>query len=192
MNFKTIIQLILHPKSTYRRIGNAFLFKSAFTEIFIQEEYSWLMKQIRPQTTVLDIGGLIGDTALYFAASKNVKQVISYEPDKRWYDSAIKYTNLSQYKKKITLINSAIQPTGAIRLNEALDGLTKVAIKCDAEGAEATIFNEADLSKVYVMELECHYHVEETLIPKLIEKGFNCGLLPRKSADLVLLRCQKR
>lgn len=56
---------------------------------------------------VIDIGGNIGDTALYFA--KSGANVISFEPVKHLYELAVENVNLNPtLKDKITFVNKAI------------------------------------------------------------------------------------
>ena len=44
----------------------------------------------------------------------------------------------------------------SITLNDALKGLSNVIIKCDCEGAEESLFDDANLDKVYAIEIEYH------------------------------------
>ncbi len=55
----------------------------------------------------MDIGGNIGDTALFFA--KAGADVISFEPVKHLYDLAVKNVEINEdVKNKIILVNKAI------------------------------------------------------------------------------------
>ncbi|WP_296804207.1 FkbM family methyltransferase [uncultured Methanobrevibacter sp.] len=56
---------------------------------------------------VIDIGGNIGDTALYFV--KSGANVISFEPGKHLYELAVENVNLNPtLKDKITFVNKTI------------------------------------------------------------------------------------
>jgi len=80
--------------------------------------------------------------------------------------SVIKQTKNTRYRKNIKCIT----------LNDALKSLKNVAIKCDCEGAEHKIFTkDADLSNVYVIEMEYHTGLQK-LLTVLKNKGFKVKL----------------
>lgn len=217
MDIKTATNLILHPNITLERIKNAIIIEMSYSEIFVENSYHWLLGELKPNTTVLDLGGFIGDTAIYFANSKNVKEVIVYEPSIKWINLAKKYIALSPNKSKIKLINAGISHDGlpramarldgleflkyktdgkgiktkSIKLSDALKGLKNVAIKCDIEGAEEYIFNNVNLKEVYVIEIECHYGNEKIVIPILTKKGFTCTTAKTKYPEYILLNCKR-
>ncbi len=155
-------------------------------ETYIKGEYAQLYKAIKPNTTLIDIGANIGDTAIYFAMNPNVKRVLAFEPIPNNYKRAAENIRKSPFSDKITLFNIGIaEKTGSIKisretdgtpatrlseidgrgntkiklrnLNEVLKGKRKIAIKCDCEGSEADIFNNANLGEVYAIQLEYHY-----------------------------------
>ncbi|HUC39044.1 MAG TPA: FkbM family methyltransferase [Candidatus Acidoferrum sp.] len=172
---------------------------TSFDEIFVRQEYLWLLQNIRPKTTVLDIGAKNGDTAIYFAMLPNVTRVISYEPALLNQHEFMENVTMSPLAPKIELHKEAIaekegikkidrsaygcaysytqdsKSTGeyvkAITLDRALKGLKNVAIKCDCEGAELHIFKNANLSQVYAMEVECHGNIRE-MLKILTGRGF--------------------
>ncbi len=75
----------------------------------------------------------------------------------------------------------------SITLNDALEGLSNVAIKCDCEGAEKYLFDEANLDKVYAIEIEYHKNCEDKVIKILKKKGFKIKI-ERKGANIYALR----
>jgi FkbM family methyltransferase len=80
------------------------------SETFIQQVYYWLAKRLKPETTVLDLGANIGDTAIYFAMNPNVKSVYSYEPIPKAYKEAKENIAKAseELSSKIFLFNAAI------------------------------------------------------------------------------------
>jgi len=194
------LDYISHPTKAWDRIKWNALLAGCYEEIFVMGAYSWLFERLKPKSTVVDIGANIGDTTLYFAMSPNAKRIVAYEPNPETYRIAREMIGKSPYKGKIKIENSAIADRSgakkvakvnsgdkefsykdaeggggtsieAITLNDALKNLTKVAIKCDCEGAEATLFDSADLSNVYAIQLEYHY-CREKVAETLKKKGF--------------------
>ena len=184
----------MHPKKTLDKLNYYIELATRFEEIYIEGVYSLLYESIKPETTVLDIGAAIGDTAIYFAMNLNVKKVISYEPFPRAFNLLLKNTrkypriecrqlaigkeqakNIKDRKSYGINYDSENNGVGerirSITLAEALKGLSNVVIKSDCEGAEGYMFNDADLSEVYAIQLEYHNNREST-ISSLEKKGF--------------------
>ncbi len=152
-------------------------------EVFYQQNYRWLAERLKPNTTILDIGASIGDTAIYFAQFREVKKIIAYEPMPLSFSLAQRNIKAAGFAAKVTLINAAVSssdgrvrmpegindvsfniredcndigiPIKKIALKRAIKGLRNVAIKCDAEGEEGFMF-DTDLSNVYAIMLEWH------------------------------------
>ena len=148
---------------------------------FMEQQYFWLYSRIRPGTTLIDIGANIGDTAIYFAMNPNVRRVMGYEPVSGLFKEAGKNIGSSPYGKRIRLINEAMTPS---LLGDALRGLQRVAIKCDCEGAEATMFDDADLSQVYAMQIEYHNCLSKVR-DTLRKKGFRVSRKGPKEMGMV-------
>ena len=184
----------MHPRKTLDKLNYYIELASRFEEIYIEGVYQLLYESIKPDTTVLDIGASIGDTAIYFAMNPNAKKVISYEPFPRAFNLLLKNTKkypkveckqLAIGKSQVKNIkngksyginydseeNSVGEKIESITLEEALKGLNNVVIKSDCEGAESYMFNDADLSEVYAIQLEYHNNREST-ISSLEKKGF--------------------
>ncbi|HUY70239.1 MAG TPA: FkbM family methyltransferase [Candidatus Baltobacteraceae bacterium] len=170
-------------------------------ETFIAQPYYWLKTELRSGTTLIDIGANIGDTAIYFAMDDKVRRVVAYELMPHTFNEARQNVGISPYKGKISLINKAVSDapgsmkidsemlgssassvsqmarsaTGVsverVKLGDVLKGMRNVAIKCDCEGDERSIFNEADLSNVYAIQVEYHNCLPEVL-KALRSKGF--------------------
>ncbi len=185
---------LMHPRKAFNKLNYYIELASRFEEIYIKGVYQLLYDSIRPGTTVLDIGAAIGDTAIYFAMNPNAKKVISYEPFPRAFSLLLQNTRkypkieckqLAIGKHQIKHIkdkksyginyDSEEGSTGekieSITLAEALKGLTNVVIKSDCEGAEGYMFNDADLSEVYAIQLEYHNNRGDT-VSSLEKKGF--------------------
>jgi len=171
------------------------------SETFVEQPYHWLLIRLRPKTTLIDIGANIGDTAIYFGMSERVSRVVAYEPVPDTFGIAKDNVKKSPYYGKISLLNKAVTSGGgskridpemlgsgcsnfeslsqserglvieSVTLQKALRGLKNVAIKCDCEGAEATLFDRADLGNVYAIQVEYHECLDKVL-RTLKSKGF--------------------
>ena len=116
-------------------------------------------------TVLIDIGAMIGDTSVYFAMNPNVKKVIAIEPNPASYVLLKKNVSECPIKKIETMqvavscsegfsrmshpyatgFNRTVLAESGIRtvtLQSLLDGFRgkRIAIKCDVEGAELSIF----------------------------------------------------
>lgn len=197
-----IRHVILDPFTVIKRYQVISQRDSRLNEVFFQQAYHWLAMQLRPNTTVLDIGANIGDTAIYFAQFREVNKVIAYEPFPYTYKLMLRYLKQCPLSSKISPKNEAIgKQKGTINVNTneedstsmtmrdmssesgksikiitlstALKGLKNVVIKCDAEGAEEYIFDNAELNQVYAMIMEWHgRNIMEHVSKRLKQCGF--------------------
>lgn len=180
-----MLEAMLHPKRSARWYEELKTERARAQEIFWEQTYYWLVQQLKPGTTVLDIGANIGDTAIYFAQFDKVAKVMAYEPVPYTYDFMLAKLKTCPLAHKIVPKREAVSNADSsmrvsdsymdsrgesietmgsasgvkvriTSLNSALHGLRNVAIKCDAEGAEETMFDNADLSEVYAVILEWH------------------------------------
>jgi FkbM family methyltransferase len=190
------------PKKTIKRLFNIrdeLSYLTILNEIFIGQTYRWLLADLKPNTTAIDIGAYKGETAIYLAMSENVKKVIAIEPSLSAYITAKKQVKQSHFDGKIKLINNAVTKEGrktsdatapdsslykaktgefgrkSIKLEDLIKeaGSNRIIIKCDVEGAEAEIFDcSADALKgVYKMQIEYH-DTYPALRKHLIDLGF--------------------
>lgn len=175
-------------------------FYNQMEEVFIRQAYGWLYQNLKPNTILIDIGGFIGDTAIYFAMSPNVRKVLAYEPNPVSYEMCKE--NIEKCPiKKAAVYNLAVSnrygsmeithnyPTGynkavrsgrktgikSVPIDSILGPLKgqRIAIKCDAEGAEYEIFeNNTDLGDVYAIMME--YHNGAARLKKILkQKGYS-------------------
>lgn len=88
---------------TYRKYSESY-------QTLMVQPYYWLIKQLRPDTTLIDLGTNIGDTAIYFAMSDKVKKVYAYEPIPQTYRVAKENIAKApeEISKKIILLNAAV------------------------------------------------------------------------------------
>ena len=200
---------IKNPEVTLRALLDArqrIKFYTHLHEIYFKQPYYWLWSKIVEGTTIIDIGAFIGDTAIYFALNRNVRKIIAYEPHPKTFE--VLKDNIDQcpigFRKKMVLKNMAILEkegyvnnsnkditgtnkvklsTSGIRattLYKELAGLKKVAIKADCEGAELHMFDNADLSNVYLIQMETHGtydHLEKILKSKGFKVSGDAGRL---------------
>ena len=149
---------------------------------------------------VVDIGGNIGDTALFFA--KAGADVISFEPVKHLYDLAVKNVEINEdVKNKIILVNKAIggkrgvlhfddssiidyvgndqnHVMEVITITDLLEqyDFTPDILKMDCEGCEFEIVLNSDLSMFNDIIFEHHQRIVEKdynlLVNELKKQGF--------------------
>lgn len=171
-------------------------FYSTIKEVFVDQQYKWLVDKLKSNTTIIDIGAYIGDTAIYFSQFDKVKRVLAYEPQLYAYNKAKKNTINNN---KIILYNKAIgrekedviikngfsyagsqiktskkgNTTDVIKLYNIINTIkTPIAIKSDCEGGEYNIFNkDLNLDKVYAIQMEYHEGAQN-LLSILHQKGF--------------------
>ncbi|MEM3181140.1 MAG: FkbM family methyltransferase [Candidatus Micrarchaeaceae archaeon] len=150
---------------------------------FIKEDYFWLVSDLKPNTTAIDIGAYIGDTALYFAMQNMIKQVLAYEPYPKTFKELAENIKNSKRKDKIKIFNQAVGKPGSnykIAVNESTEeayeslseggkqeitvlGLDRILeeahadnliIKMNCEGGETFIIDSGlDLKNVYKMQI---------------------------------------
>ena len=169
-------------------------------EIFIKQEYNWLYKRIKPNTTIIDIGAYIGDSSIYFSFNQNVSKIFAYElVYKNYKEAEANFKRLGLLGSKVTLTNAGVDgydgsidtdekhgfdsgariekmPKGSHKtqicsLKSILKDKNNVIIKADAEGAEHRMFEDADLSEVYAIQMEYHDGLKN-LVAVLEKKGF--------------------
>lgn len=148
---------------------------------------------------VVDIGGNIGDTALFFA--NEGAKVISFEPVKHLYDLAVENVNLNNdLKKNIILVNKAIggkrgklsldstsiieyvdtdsNEMEVITINDLFEqfDFTPDILKMDCEGCEFEIIENNDLSMFNEILFEHHSKIVKKdykpLVTELKKQGF--------------------
>ena len=155
---------------------------------------------------VLDIGGYIGDTALYFIA-KGAKRVIAYEAFPYSYNIALNNVIQNNLRDRIEMNNCAVGGVDSyitidpdyINNNESkaisqnygvkipiisLKTIVKKydingwALKMNCEGCEYDVFENTDLNTLRKFsEIYMHYHGSSSpLILKLGQAGFKIKL----------------
>jgi len=168
--------------------------------VFLKEEYKWLIEG-QKDPIILDVGGEVGDTALYFAL-KGAKKVIVIEPFPNNYEYLVKNINYNNFQDKIIPINAMVgkenkktniiipdefivrdakeSDTGyqieMITLSKLIESfnIKEALLKMDCEGCEyESILNENDETlKIFKkIQLEYHYGYEK-LKEKLEKLGF--------------------
>lgn len=171
----------------------------ALRETFIEQQYKWLITSIRPNTMAIDIGAFIGDSAIYLAMNKEIKQIDAYEPFPDLYYRAKQNIRSSGFSEKINLHNVGISDMDAeFRLSNMPQGMTSraqhgrlgkmvkittlervlhgkknVILKCDCEGEEHKIFRPGtSLPNVYKIQMEYH-HGTGSIMDFLKSQGFS-------------------
>ena len=171
-------------------------------EFFTDDEWNMIDFEGRH---VIDIGGNIGDTPLYFA-SKGA-EVISFEPVKHLHELAEKNVEINKnYSDKITLVNKGVgakrgfltfESTSVkgyaneesyeleiISMKDLLNDyeFTPDILKMDCEGCEFEIILNEDLTMFNDIIFEHHAKIAgkdyKPLIQKLKEEGFKINTYP--------------
>ena len=153
----TLLEKLKARAHVFLRAGELLDAYDNLMETFVEEQYKWLFERIRPNTSLIDIGAGIGDTAFYFKNNKNITGKHAFEPNAWKAREAERWLKRSN-KAGISFHNVAINTWSDVK-----PYLSKnYAIKCDVEGAEHFIFpKEADLSGCYVLMMEYHNGLQE-------------------------------
>lgn len=121
-------------------------------EFFTDDEWNMVNFSKRH---VIDLGGNIGDTALYFA--KKGAEVISFEPVQHLHELAIKNLDINkEYSDKITLVNKGVGgKTGTITFDS-----TSVKSYADKDSDYMEIISFQDLLSDYeftpdILKMDC-------------------------------------
>lgn len=214
---KIYLKRLIHPRETWTLIKYQSIMSTRFEELLINATYKWLSDRLKPDTTVLDIGAFVLDTAMYFALFKEATQVLAYEPDKKAYEIAEKHmkaygirnSRSGQALNKIKLFRYAIGSDhlmeGGVQIPKDHEGVTvlglnqiipvkskRVVIKCDCEGGEYDIFTpDANLSKVYAIQIE--YHDGPKKIPNVLKsKGFKVLVEAEQKSSMGYIYAERR
>jgi len=134
------------------KINYQYLYNS-FVETFVQQQYHWLVQNLKPNTTAVDFGAQSGDSAFYllYEGKGKIKEIWAYEPDNSFYTLFYKNIELTNVRDIIPMHIKAPEPFEPLRKKD------NIIIKCDIEGAEHKVFTkDADLTGVYKIQLEYH------------------------------------
>ena len=162
---------------------------------------SWKKLKVKNKA-VLDVGGYVGDTAIYYAA-RGAKRVISYEPFPFSFEIEVRNINENGLVDKISVVNRAVggrdsrifldetyvnnNASEAISLQEgrevkvdSLDsivsryGIQNWSLKMNCEGCEYEVFKNCELRTLEAFdEILMHYHGDPApLVQKLTKAGF--------------------
>lgn len=178
---------------------------NSLIETFVSQQYLWLVQNLKPNTTAIDIGAQCGDSAIFLAQQPEISRVFAFDSDLQVYERAkgIMAKARSSVQKKvsyglaeITNTESALrqkkfhiwQPKmPALSLKDILEHNAgrRLIIKCDCEGAEHTIFNDdfgSALNSVYKLQIEYHNGVKN--LKNVLEKyGYKVEVAPPWTID---------
>lgn len=181
---------------------------SSFIETFVEENYS--IDDVFNNESIIDIGGHVGDTALYFA--KKGYSVYSFEPVPEVFQIAINNLELNKtLSNRVKLINKAVtNKKGTTKISfeginksnvsstfSSSDNLIEVetttienilndfnikpyALKMDCEGCEYEIIGKTDLSMFREILLEYHSNLTGVNAQYLVEKLQDQGFKIKK------------
>ena len=139
---------------------------NSFVETFVQQQYRWLVQNLKPDTSAIDFGAQAGDSAFYllYEGKGKIKEILAYEPDNNFFALLSRNIGLANVWNILPIRVKAPEPFRKTKDN--------TIIKCDIEGSEHKVFTkDADLTGVYRIQLE--YHGGARDLPKVFEsKGF--------------------
>ena len=185
------------PK-TFSRLDDLNTRAGIMFETFITEQYKWLVTGIRANTTAIDLGANMGDSAIYLAQQPKIRKVLSYELYPYWFNVAKQNISQNPNMAKVQLFNKGVGIPGRIQLpenkhygstgklvdhkygreveivslNQIIGGKRNLIVKCDVEGSEYQIFVPGvDLSNVYRMQIEYEYDPKKIIEP-IKKQGF--------------------
>lgn len=174
-----------------------FKYNICIGEYFTDDDWDMVNYKNR---TIIDIGGNVGDTALYFANKGG--NVIAFEPVKHLYDLALENLSLnSSLKKNIKFFNKAVggkrgvinihsnafsdyadenmsYDVEVITVNDIIENydVKPDILKMDCEGCEFEIISSADLSMFNDIIFEHHSFItgknHKNLMDILEKQGF--------------------
>lgn len=144
-------------------------------EIFTHNIYSKLPVKDK---VVIDVGGNIGDSALFFAAM-GAKEIVMLEPQPKFFEYASKNISYNNMSEKIQIINSALGgSSGTLKINYEQSGQKFQIPLDDNDGVSIQVitldeilskYNENDL--ILKMDCEgCEYDVICLSSDKIIKK----------------------
>lgn len=84
--------IFTHPFKSYAYLSDAVHYNGIYQGIFVKQPFHWLYRRIVPNTTLLDLGAGMGETAFYFVLNPNASRIISYESDRtkrRWFTESL-------------------------------------------------------------------------------------------------------
>jgi len=109
---------------------------------------------------VVDVGGYIGDTAIYFAV-KGAKHIYVFEPYPPFIKIAIKNIKLNKLEKKVTLLNEAIgKKNKTIYIDENHENATVEDLKKSKRGKKIRVTTLEEIVKRFklkdaVLKIDC-------------------------------------
>ena len=115
MNSMGVFDFISNTWRKMMHIRYALRFQGTFAEVFVEQQYLWLFNRIKPKTIVIDIGGYMGDSSIYFAMNSNVSSVLAFEPSPILYYTAVQHLKQCPLSEKITFSNKAVTADGITR-----------------------------------------------------------------------------
>lgn len=133
-------------------------------EVFFDRPYTRKFS-LPENSTVVDIGGYIGDFSLYAVKYLNAEKVIVCEPTEENFELLLRNIKSNDFQDKITAINKAVGNGDEISLNvEIKDGKEVHASSFWYEGASTRVvpsltlqqlLRENSLSKVDLLKVDC-------------------------------------
>jgi FkbM family methyltransferase len=120
---------------------------------------------LRPEPIIVDIGGYIGDFALYAVKQLGSRKVFVYEPSKKNFAIMTHNIQHNQYRDRIVAVNMAVSDANEVLMDIDLPDSKQVNVSAyESDPSSATsvpsitlkdLFNAHELGCVDLLKLDC-------------------------------------
>jgi hypothetical protein len=147
-------------------------------EIFQNRDYARLNVKGK---TVIDVGGYIGDTALFFAI-EGANHIYSYEPDADFCSRERANIELNSMSDKITIFQ---EPADLASILSRIGQSSNLILKMDCEGCEYKQITDSNIELLKRFdEIMLEYHNGYVTLVEVLQKaGFKTWNSEPKKAD---------
>jgi FkbM family methyltransferase len=158
-------------------------------EIFLSKPYLQDI-QVPPHSTIVDIGGYIGDFSLYAVKLLDADKVVVYEPSPKNFAILKRNIANNHYEDRIIAVNMAVSDADSVMMNIDLPDKNQVNVSAyDPQGA-ATAFQvpsttlagliaEHHLESIDLLKLDCEggeYPILLSAAPEVLQRIKNIAL----------------
>jgi FkbM family methyltransferase len=152
---------------------------STLGEIFLDNCYVHDVT-LPPNPVVIDIGGFIGDFALYAVKRLNARRVIVYEPSPRNWALLLKNIANNSYENRVEPVNKAVTDGGDVMMNINASDEHQCMVSAYSQGESLTAVAGISLS-----QLLRDHAVESVDLLKIDCEGGEYAILEGTPADVL-------
>jgi FkbM family methyltransferase len=158
-------------------------------EIFLSKPYIQDI-QVPPHSTIVDIGGYIGDFSLYAVKLLGADKVVVYEPSPKNFEILKRNIANNGYEGRIVAVNMAVSDNAPVMMNVDLPDKNQVNVSAyDPHGAVtaslvpsttlAALMREHHLESIDLLKLDCEggeYPILLSAPPEVLQRIKNIAL----------------